>query len=43
MRRIIPRFVLDHEGVKQFVPVTMPDALSIGAVRTYSCARADAC
>ena len=43
MRRIIPRFVLDHEGVKQFVPVTMPDALSIGAVRTYSCARADVC
>ena len=43
MRRIIPRFVLDHEGVKQFVPVTMPDALSIGAVRTYSCARAGAC
>jgi predicted transglutaminase-like cysteine proteinase len=43
MRRIIPRFVLDHEGVKQFVPVTMPDALTIGAVRTYSCARAGAC
>jgi predicted transglutaminase-like cysteine proteinase len=43
MRRIIPLFVLDHDGVKQFVPVTMPDALSIGAGRTYSCARAGAC
>ena len=43
MRRIIPLFVLDHDGVKQFVPVPMPDALSIGAVPTYSCARAGAC
>jgi predicted transglutaminase-like cysteine proteinase len=33
MRRLTPLFVLDHEGVKQFVPVTMPDAPYIGTVR----------
>jgi predicted transglutaminase-like cysteine proteinase len=26
MRRVIPLFVLDRDGVKQFAPVTMPDA-----------------
>lgn len=35
MRRVTPMFVLDGDGVKQFVPVTMPDASSIGAVRTH--------
>lgn len=35
MRRLIPRFVLDREGVRQFVPVpvSMPDTPYIGAVR----------
>jgi predicted transglutaminase-like cysteine proteinase len=33
MRRLIPLFVLDREGVKQFVPVSMPDTPSIGTVR----------
>jgi predicted transglutaminase-like cysteine proteinase len=31
MRRVIPMFVLDGDGVKQFVPVTMPDTPYIGA------------
>ena len=34
-RRLVPQFVLDGDGVKRFVPVTMPDAPSIGAVRTH--------
>jgi hypothetical protein len=33
MRRLIPLFVLDREGVKQFVPVSMPDTPSIATVR----------
>jgi predicted transglutaminase-like cysteine proteinase len=33
MRRLIPLFVLDREGVKQFVPVSMPDTPAIGTVR----------
>jgi predicted transglutaminase-like cysteine proteinase len=31
MRRVIPMFVLDGDGAKQFVPVTMPDTPYIGA------------
>ena len=35
MRRVIPLFVLNRDGVKQFVPVTIPESPHIGAVRTH--------
>jgi predicted transglutaminase-like cysteine proteinase len=35
MRRVVPLFVLNRDGVKQFVPVTIPDSPYIGAVRTH--------
>jgi predicted transglutaminase-like cysteine proteinase len=35
MRRVVPLFVLNRDGVTQFVPVTIPDPPYIGAVRTH--------
>ena len=34
MRRVIPLFVLNRDGVKRFIPVTMPDAPYISALRS---------
>ena len=28
MRRVIPLFVLDHEGIRQFAPATMPPRIA---------------
>jgi predicted transglutaminase-like cysteine proteinase len=39
MRRVIPLFVLDRDGVKQFAPVATPDLPYIGALRTHDAHR----
>jgi hypothetical protein len=36
MRRVVPVFVLDHNGVKQFVPTTMADVGGARAPRMAS-------